>query len=345
MGKLVDRVADPAIPTLAAVLDTAELSRQLSNALPNWQGSASQEVRIRVLKWHKASRCTLEIMLPTTRGWQELIGKVYAEDRSDIYQVMEEIWRAGFGCEEEFSIARPLAYLASLRLLLYEKVPGTRARSLIVDPKASDRIPAVERCARWLARFQARAPCSGRVFRMEDCLMAWEGWMQGLADLDSLFLHKARRLLAQLKATAPGRDYVELCASHGDYTCGQVLLFDGHAVTIDWDTFTLTDPGYDAARFLVDLKRMAMKYFGSIHALDWAADLFLKTYAAAGGAYLTTPLSFQQAGICLERAKSDVDRQLPGWSERAEMMLDEGLRILDQDRIESSEARCTQKPC
>lgn len=329
MGKLVDQVADPAIPTLAAVLAPARLSRELNVALPNWEWDASKQVRVRVLKWQKASRCTLEIMLPTTSGYQELIGKVYAEDRSDIYQVMEKIRRAGFGCEEEFSIARPLAYLACLHLLLCEKVPGIRARSPIRDPNASDRIPAVERCARWLARFQARAPRSGPVFRMEDCLLACEGWLQGFADLNSPFVRKARRLLAQLKATAPGRDGDELCASHGDYTCSQVLLFDGRAVAIDWDTFNLADPSYDVARFLVDLKRMGIKYFGSIHALDWAADLFLKTYTAAGGAYLTTHLSFHQAGICLERAKSDVDKQLLGWRERAEMMLDEGLRILD----------------
>ena len=67
----------------------------------------------------------------------------------------------------------------------------------------------------------------------------------------------------------------------------------------------------------------------SIRALDWAAEVFLKTYTEAGGAFLPAHLSFQQAGICLERAKSDVDKQLPGWEERAEMMLNEGLRILD----------------
>src|SRR5438034_1759546 len=61
---------------------------------------------------------------------------------------MEEIRQAGFGDEEEFSIPRPLAYLPSLRLLLCEKVVGTRARSIIADPIAPDRIAAVERCAR-----------------------------------------------------------------------------------------------------------------------------------------------------------------------------------------------------
>lgn len=323
-----DLVTDPTIPTLAAVLDPAEFSRELISALPHWEWEASQQVRIRVLKWHKASRCTLEITLPTTSGWQELIGKVYAEDRSDIYQVMEEIRRAGFGGDEEFSIPRPLAYLASLRLLVYDKVHGTRARSLIVDPNASDRVRVVERCARWLARFQARAPRCGPVFRIEDSLL--EGWLRGLDGLDSRLTRKARRLLAQLKAPTSGRNGSERCAGHGMYTSGQVLLFDGRAVTIDWDTFNLTDPSHDVARFLVDLKRMAMKYFGSIEALDWAAEVFLKTYAAVGGTGITTRLPFQQAAICLERAKRDVDKQRPGWSERAEMMLDEGLRILDE---------------
>lgn len=330
MRKLLDMADDPAIPTLAAVLDPAEFSRQLVSALPHWEWDASQQVRLRVLKWHKTSRCTLEINVPTTTGCRELIGKVYAEDRSDIYQVMEEIRRAGFGGDEEFSIPRPLAYLASLRLLLYDKVQGTRAKSLIVDPNASDRVRAVERCARWLARFQARAPRCGPLLRMEDSLVALEGWLRGLGGLDSPLTRKARRLLAQLKAATPGRNGVELCAGHGMYTCGQVLLFDGRAVTIDWDTFNLTDPSHDVARFLVDLERMAMKYFGSIEALDWAAKVFLKTYGAVGGTGLTTRLPFQQAAICLERAKRDIDKQVRGWSERAEMMLDEGLRILDE---------------
>jgi hypothetical protein len=75
---------------------------------------------------------------------------------------------------------------------------------------------------------------------------------------------------------------------------------------------------------------MALKHFGSIRALDWAAEVFLATYRAAGGCYLATHLSFEQAAFCLERAKRDVDKQSRGWEERAEMMLDEGLRILDE---------------
>jgi aminoglycoside phosphotransferase (APT) family kinase protein len=164
---------------------------------------------------------------------------------------------------------------------------------------------------------------------MEDCLVSWEEWWRLLTDLDLPWADKGKRLFAELKAAGPD-NRAEASAGHGMFTCGQVLLHDKRTITIDWDTFNLADPSHDVARFLVDLKRMALKYFGSIHALDWAAEVFLKAYTAAGGAYLTPHLAFQQAAICLERAKSDVDKQVRGWGERAEMMLDEGLRILDQ---------------
>src|SRR5438552_805854 len=121
-GQLGDRAGDPDIPTLAAVLDPAELAKELSVvSFPQWQWDASREIRLRVLRWRKASRCTLEIALSTSSGPQELIGKVYAEDRSDVYRTMEQIRKAGFDSEDEFAIPRPVAFLASMRLLLYEK--------------------------------------------------------------------------------------------------------------------------------------------------------------------------------------------------------------------------------
>src|SRR5438093_13399041 len=99
MPKCVNNPTEPGIPTLAAVCDPAELAKHLSRLSLPWHWDTSQTIRLRVLKWHRASRCTFEFALKVAGGWQELIGKVYAEDRSDIYQVMEEIRRAGFGSD------------------------------------------------------------------------------------------------------------------------------------------------------------------------------------------------------------------------------------------------------
>lgn len=327
MSKLADGDTDPGIPTLTAALDLAELTRQLKVVLEG-QWDTSQKVCLRVLKWHKASRCTFEIALNAASGRQELIGKVYAEDRIDVYHAMQEIQRSGFGAEDAFSVARPLAYVQPLHLLFYEKVPGTRARSRIADPSDPDRLAAVERCARWLAQFQARGPLSGRLLRIEDDLMGWEKWWRAKVSLGLPIARKGWRLLEELSIRAPELTGGELCAGHGMYTCGQVILNGGQTVTVDWDTFNRADPSHDVARFLIDLKRMSLKYFGSLHALAWAAKAFLEAYQDEIGSRRATQVAFCEAVICLERAKSDVDKQVHAWREKAEIMLDEGLRIL-----------------
>ena len=323
-------VSDPGIPTLAQAFDPIVLGEYLPEVLPSEWG-AIQSVRLQVLR-HKPGKgcCTFEITLETTRGCYSLIGKVYARDRSDVYQTMEEISRAGFGPEAEFAIPRPLAFLAPLRLLLYEKAPGTRASAFIVKPSESERASTAARCARWLARFHAIGPRSARVFGLNDQLIVLEECWRCLADLGWPFAHKASRLFEQLNAIALGLGDIEMCAGHGMYTSGQVLLVDGRTITVDWDTYRVADPTHDVARMLVGFKRMGLKYFGSLHALDGTAEVFLKTYVETARSDVTTHLAFQKAAICLERAKRDLDKQTRGWRERAEAMLDEGLRVLAQ---------------
>ncbi len=324
--------SDPGIPTLQKACDPAVLGEYLPEVLPSEWG-AIRNVRLQVLRHYPRNhpRCTLEITLGTTRGCYSLIGKVYAEDRSDVYHAMEEIRRVGFGSEDEFAIPRPVAFLAPLRLLLYEKAPGTSTKVFILSPNESVRVLAAERCAGWLARFHAIAPRSGPVVRPSDQLISLERWWRCLADLGGSLADKASRLFEQLKATALGLGGIEMCAGHGMYTCGQVLLAEGRTVTVDWDSYNVADPSHDVARMLVYLKRVGLRHLGSVHALDGAAEVFLKTYVATGRSYVTARLAFQKAAICLERAKRDVAKQARGWGEEAEMMLDEGLRVLEQE--------------
>jgi aminoglycoside phosphotransferase (APT) family kinase protein len=316
-------LTDPGISTLPEILDPAALAMHLRQALPDDRGPI-QDIQLQLIKHHPGQRCTFEIAVRTLTGWDCLIGKVYADDRSDVYRAMEEISRAGFGPEAEFAIPRPVAYLAPLRLLLYEKVPGTRAKALILNPHRSDRVLAATRCAGWLARFHALGPRSGRVVGLDDQLTFLERCWRSLADLGRPFADKASRLFDRLSATA-GLGAVEMCAGHGRYSCGQVLLVEGRTVTVDWDTYRVADPSCDVARALVDLKRLGLKHFASICALDAVAHVFLKAYGAAGRIVVATHLAFHKAAICLERAKRDLDKDAREW---AKAMLDEGLRIL-----------------
>ena len=245
-----------------------------------------------------------------------------------MYRAMEEIRQAGFNSEAEFAIPRAVAFLTPLRLLLYEKAPGTRARSLIVEANGSDGVRAAERCAQWLARFQARAPRTGRVLDLNDHMRLLERARSGLAEPRWPFADTASRLFERLTTRARRLDTIEMLAGHGTYTPGQVLLAEGRTVTIDWDTYSVADPAHDVARFLVELKRMGLKHLGALHAFAAVADAFLATYVALGRSEVTTRLPFQEAAICLDRASHDVAKQASGWRERAEAMLNEGLRVL-----------------
>src|SRR5207245_1750987 len=105
-------VSDPTIPMLQKACDPIVLGEYLPEALPSEWG-AIRNVRVQVLRHRPGKgRCTFEVTLGTTRGCYSLIGKVYAADRLDVYQAMEEIRRAGFGSEDEFAIPRPVAFLA-----------------------------------------------------------------------------------------------------------------------------------------------------------------------------------------------------------------------------------------
>jgi aminoglycoside phosphotransferase (APT) family kinase protein len=250
-----------------------------------------------------------------------------------LQQALDPIVLGGYLPEvvpSEWGTPRPVAFLAPLRLLLYETAPGTPATESILSPNESARDLAAERCARWLARFHALGPRSGRVLGLNDQLSFLEGCRQSLADLGWPFDDKAGRLFDQLTATARRLGGIEMCAGHGMYNSGQVILGEDRTVTVDWDTYRVTDPSYDVARMLVDFKRLGLKYFDSMYALEGAADVFLKTYLATGRADVTTHLAFQEAVICLERAKRDLDKRTRGRRERAEAMLNEGLRVLAQ---------------
>jgi hypothetical protein len=101
-------------------------------------------------------------------------------------------------------------------------------------------------------------------------------------------------------------------------------------VAVDWDDYGLADPSQDAARFIVGLQRLAWRRLGSIRALDHAVDVFLNTYFERFRPQARGNLLFHKAAICLQLAKKDIRHRAPRWDEKAQAILDEGLRELEQ---------------
>src|SRR5712691_6551394 len=97
MLEIIPNTVDPDGSALLAFLDKEELARHLNLFLSDQGQRASlPDARIRVLRWHKKNRCTMEITLETYGIFHELIGKIYAANRSDTYRMMKTMWREGF---------------------------------------------------------------------------------------------------------------------------------------------------------------------------------------------------------------------------------------------------------
>src|SRR5260370_10386173 len=133
MLEIIPNAGDPEGSALFAFLDKEELARQLNLFFSSqWQSDSQLDAQIRVLRWHKRNRCTMEITLETYGISHELIGKIYAVDRPNTYRTMEALWREGFDQNSQNSIPRPFIYLPSLWLLLQQNFAGASRRKIFL---------------------------------------------------------------------------------------------------------------------------------------------------------------------------------------------------------------------
>ncbi len=319
------------MPTLRKLFDTNRIRNDLRPRLLSLcrvGRSSAGPVTFKALQWRPGRRLVLEIGLQTTTRWLHLIGKVYCKNRPDVFEAMKKIWQSGLNREAEFSIPCPIAYLPALHLLVQEKVEGMPAKRLLLDENGSRRAEAAERCALWLARFQAQAPPQGNVMRVRKVLEQSERRLRRIVDAGAPFADKAERLFQRLSDTSSYLEKKPMCAGHGDFTHNQVILSEKAAVTFDWDGYDIADPCRDVARFLVCLGRLALKELRSARGLDSAGRIFLRSYLAADTPGVESHLPFYKAALYLQAAKNDVVSQDPSCLGRAEILLNRGLQAL-----------------
>jgi hypothetical protein len=272
--------ADPGIPSLQSVLNPSEVREYLLPVLPSYFGEI-QDIQFQMLQHYRGKRCTVNITLQTTNGQHEVIGKIYAADRPDVYYAMKEISRAGFGPEMEFCIPQALAYVPELHFLLQEKVYGEPATEIFSNAGKRKQASAAERCAKWIARFHELGPTSGPVFFLNEELL--NHWMHRLAkragQQAGQFLRKAALLLEQLEIAALAVNCPKMCACHGSYSPPQIILNGTRTAIFDWDSYCVADPTWDVAKFIIKLQQLALESHGSRKALDAAIQVFYETYA------------------------------------------------------------------
>ncbi|HTF26756.1 MAG TPA: phosphotransferase [Candidatus Limnocylindria bacterium] len=330
MLELITTPVDRGNPALAALFDQEELAKELDLfTQAHWKSDSPQEFRARVLRWHTGNRCTLEIARKNGGMSPDLIGKIYAVERPDIYEYLGELERAGFDRTSKFSTPQALAYVPSLRLLLVEKVQGLAVREVFLGTDPHLQVEAARRSALWLARFQDVGPRRGPVTSLQAQFAQLERWAGRLAPLGGPLAEKSKELFRRLKAELPKLGGTEDLAGHGSYSPDHVLLTNSQTMTIDWDGYDVADPARDVARFVVATERLALGHLHSICALNWLADLFLETYVGERGTEILPRLPFYRAAMCLKLAKyCAMKAQVPQWEKKVAAMLDEGIQVL-----------------
>src|SRR6516162_925685 len=325
-------LSDAGISTLSAIFDPVTIRNHLRHALPN-EYRTMEHLKFQILKHHPGSRCTFEMVVQTANGWGRVIGKVYAVDRPDVYRTMQEIQRAGFGSQDEFSIPGPLAYLPGLRLLLQEKVQGPRAKQIFLDGNEQDRMKAAVRCARWLGKFHAVGPRSGEVLEPGGLLPSIAIWSRSIAKLGYPLADMAERLSRRMEEDAAKATAMARCAGHGSFNCNQIIMAEDKTIVFDWDSYDVADPCRDVARFLVALERLAFKYLGSIHALDGIAEVFLKTYQTLSPFEVAGNLAWYRSLACLKLSFYEANRPVCTFRDGIEVLLSEGMRALENEEM------------
>lgn len=327
--EFVNSTCDPDDSLLAPFLDPREFQKQLallSVSKGDW-GNVN-DVQTTVLKCHPGRRCAFQVNLKTGDTSRELVGKVYKKEHPNVFEVMTAIRKEGFGDGAEFSIPRPIAYLPALRLLLVEKVEGGHAAQLFLEGEALARERAAKRCAQWLARFHTLKSVPGDVMDANEVFHGSFKMCKQLAERCPSLGAKGQRLLDKLEPAWNSLADIPMAPGHGDFVPAHVFLSGDRVITVDWDSFMLADPTRDVARFLLGIRRIAERHHGSIRALDSSAELFLETYLSEGDGRVAKNLPFYMAALCLRQAKRFVGRKRSRWEERAEALLDEGLRAL-----------------
>src|SRR6266571_230563 len=316
------------VSRFSALITQEEFRKELNRLfLSEWHWGIPEEVRFRPFKAHK-TRCTFEVSGRTGNEWHNVIVKVHAEERSDVFSAMKAVEASGFGPDSKFAIPQPLAYSPSLHVLFEEKIEGTWALEIFMNGSLDEQLETARRCGVWLARFHSAAPSLGGRDKTRELFSATRYYAGHVREFGGTLGSKSDLLMQKVEVAMPAPNGTELCTGHGSYIPEHVFLSGPRTIIIDIDEHDLADPGRDLAWFCLSLQRLGLKKEGSIRARDAPVEAFLQAYEAVRGADVMKHVRFFEAAECLHRANRDLYKRkipIPQW---ADILLDEGLRTL-----------------
>jgi Phosphotransferase enzyme family len=268
---------DPAMSSLAAALDPAEVRRRFRGRLRRVTGeNGLPRLRtIRVTRYKPGRRCVIEYDLEVERPdaapeMVTLIGKVRRlRSGKSGYRLLSALWEAGFGADsaDGITVAEPIGVVPEFRMWLQRKVQGQVATDLLAAPGGEDLVRRIAEAAHKVHRAGVLAK---RRHTMNDELRILHERLPSVARSEPRWAWRIQRLLDACDRLGARTLKPEPCGIHRDFYADQVIVAGPRLCLIDFDLYCEGDPALDIGNFLGHIREQSLRSLGDPEAL---ADL------------------------------------------------------------------------
>jgi aminoglycoside phosphotransferase (APT) family kinase protein len=266
------------LPALPALTDP-EQSRALLEAgirasSADYANIRIAECRPEVLSYKPGSRCTIRYHLTyppeqAGEGWPTtVIAKTYRKESKgrNAYEGMVALWRSPLAHSDAAAIAEPLALIPEQKVMVQGPVAGDRSLEDVLksalktgDPAALAEVESLmRRAGAGLAAFHRSGARHGATVTLDDRYDEIASLIARLLIPVPELAGAAEPLLAALRAHAAELPADMVVPTHGTFSPEQVLLDGGHVGLIDFDDFSMAEPGLDVGLFLAAIRDIGM---------------------------------------------------------------------------------------
>jgi hypothetical protein len=272
--------------------------------------------RVAVLRYEVEARTASM----TTSERKCFFAKVYrdAEQAERTHRVLETLSDRPAEGTGGLTVAKPVAYLRDLGVVVQEKVPGRSLQQILLQGADGS---AVEQAARALAVFRR-----GRVDRLprhgrddEVTVLQRAGQVLGWA-----CPHLRGQVEAVVSAVVARLDEVPLQPTHRELRTDHIFLDGDRVAVVDLDSCAASDPVLDPARILGDLAGLPLR-LGTADDGRWdaAAQAFAEEYLRSAPEAWRARLLPHYAGALLKEAVDFFRHLEPRWPESVAVLIHE----------------------
>jgi hypothetical protein len=309
---------DPALSALRTVLDSQQMARILSQALPECAASVSSIVRCQVtpLRYRLGKRCTLRIdfRLRNRKSGaiiaRTLYGKLYhsVSKAQAVYGEMQMLAAAPALCAAGVQLARVAAFVPELPMVFQEPVAGMPLDLILSQPRRTTLAwgagawAGIHGAAEALAALHQGDTSTSRMRPVAAELERMQRRSERIMQVDPTIgaaLNELARALPVWLDRLPDWG-AESCLVHGDCKPSQFLITPAaqgdsgaaRVALLDFDHCGMADPASDVGNFLASLRQAGVAQALRVGASSgtavqerWPAALeeeFLTSYLAAG---------------------------------------------------------------